>query len=100
MGTLSRRVVITNRQGLHARPADMFVRAASRFQARIEVIKDGNRVDGKSILGVLTLVAEEGSELQIEASGPDAQAALKALSQLVESNFGNEMEHETNHDPQ
>ncbi len=91
--TLSQRVVITNRQGLHARPADMFVRAASQFEARIEVIKDGNRVDGKSILGVLTLVAEEGTELEIEACGPDAQAALKVLSQLVADNFGNGAEH-------
>ncbi len=86
----SQRVVVTNPQGLHARPADMFVRTASQFQSDIEVIHGGNRVDGKSILGVLTLVAEQGTELQIEASGPDAQQALKVLVELIENNFGNE----------
>lgn len=87
---LSKRVVVTNPQGLHARPADMLVRAASQFQAQIEIVHGGNRVDGKSILGVLTLVAEQGTELQIEASGPDAQEALRVLVELIESNFGNE----------
>jgi phosphotransferase system HPr (HPr) family protein len=87
---LSQRVVVTNPQGLHARPADMLVRTASQFQSQIEIVNGSHRADGKSILGVLTLVAEQGTELQIEASGPDAQDALKALVELIENNFGNE----------
>ena len=89
--TLARRVVVANRQGLHARPADMFAKTASRFDSKIEVVKGGQRVDGKSILGVLTLVAEQGTELSIEASGPDAQEAIKALVALIEQ-FGKEDE--------
>ena len=86
-GTLTQTVVVTNPQGLHARPADMFVKLAGRYEARIEVIKDGERVDGKSILAILTLAAVEGSELTIEATGPDAEAALDALAKLVSRDF-------------
>ena len=86
-GTLTRIVVITNPQGLHARPADAFVKTASRYESRIEVIKDGERVDGKSILAVLTLAAVEGTPLELEVTGPDAQAALDALADLVLRNF-------------
>ena len=84
---VSRKVVITNPQGLHARPADLFSRMAGRYQARIGVIKENHRVDGKSILDLLTLAAEEGTELTIEASGRDADAALEALTRLVVANF-------------
>ena len=83
----SRTVVVTNPQGLHARPADMFVKTASQYQSVIEVIKDGERVDGKSILAILTLAAVEGSNLEIVARGPDAQAALEALANLVKRDF-------------
>jgi phosphotransferase system HPr (HPr) family protein len=85
--TVNRTVVVTNPQGLHARPADVFVKLASRYQAKIEVIKDGERVDGKSILAILTLAAVEGTQLAIEATGPDAEAALDALSELVLRDF-------------
>jgi phosphocarrier protein len=93
--TISRTVVVTNPQGLHARPADLFVKTAKQYQSVIEVIKDGERVDGKSILNILTLAVVAGSQLQIEATGPDADAALNALTELVLRNFdeiGN-MEH-------
>jgi phosphocarrier protein HPr len=86
-GTLNRTVVVTNPQGLHARPADMFVKLASKYQAKIEVVKDGERVDGKSILAILTLAAVEGTHLHIEATGPDAAAALDALAELVVRDF-------------
>lgn len=86
----SRKVVINNPQGLHARPADLFTRMASRFEARIFVVKDNHRVDGKSILELLTLAAEEGTELTIEAAGRDADAALAALAELVVANFEDE----------
>ena len=88
---LAQRVVVANRQGLHARPADIFAKTASQFASKIEVVKGGQRVDGKSILGVLTLVAEQGTELSIEATGHDAQAALEALVEVIEK-FGNEDE--------
>jgi phosphocarrier protein len=80
-------VTIVNPQGLHARPADLFVRRANQFVSAIEVVKDGYRVDGKSILSVLTLVAEQGTELAIEAKGPDAGSAIKALVELIEQGF-------------
>ncbi len=73
---------MSNPQGLHARPAELFVKTASQYQAKIEVIKDGQRVDGKSILSILTLAAVQGTELSLEATGPDAQQALTALSEL------------------
>jgi phosphotransferase system HPr (HPr) family protein len=86
-GPLTRTVVVTNPQGLHARPADMFVKLASRYDSKIEVIKDGERVDGKSILAILTLAAVEGTQLVIEATGPDAEAALDVLAKLISDNF-------------
>ena len=82
------RVTITNPQGLHARPADLFVKTATRFESTtINVEKDGERVDGKSILGILTLAAEQGSQLVIEATGQDAHEALSALVELIEAGF-------------
>ena len=84
---LSRTVTIQNEQGLHARPADLFVRTAMRFEAKVEVVKGSLRVDGKSILDVLTLGATQNTELTLEATGNDAQAVLDALAELVESKF-------------
>ena len=80
-------MVVTNPQGLHARPADVFVKPASQYQSTIEVIKDGERVDGKSILAILTLAAVQGTQLQIEATGPDAEDALIALRSWSLRNF-------------
>jgi phosphotransferase system HPr (HPr) family protein len=80
-------VTIVNPQGLHARPADMFVKLAGRFQAEIQIVKDNQQVDGKSILSLLTLAAEQGSELTISATGPDASEAMLALAELVEAGF-------------
>jgi phosphotransferase system HPr (HPr) family protein len=91
---LARAVVVTNPQGLHARPADLFVKLATRFASRIEVVKDRERVDGKSILAILTLAAAEGAKLSIEAEGPDAAEALEALVALVEHDFA---ENENSH---
>jgi phosphocarrier protein len=86
-GPAYRTVVVTNPQGLHARPADLFVKLASRYESTIEVIKDGERVDGKSILAILTLAAVQGTNLRIEANGPDAEAALQALTELIVRDF-------------
>ncbi len=83
----SQTVTIINSQGLHARPADLFVRTALKFDSSVHVVKDGERVDGKSILSILTLVAEKGTQLAIEAEGPDASEAIEALVRLVELGF-------------
>jgi phosphocarrier protein HPr len=80
-------VMVSNPQGLHARPAEMFVKLANQFDAKIEVLKDGECVDGKSILGMLTLFAVQGTQLSIRATGYDAPDALKALAGLFEEGF-------------
>ena len=80
----SKTVVIQNPQGLHARPASLFVNLAQRFHATIEVVKEENIVDGKSILSILTLAATMGTELTIRAEGEDAQSALDALVELID----------------
>ena len=84
------RVVVTNPQGLHARPADLFVKCAMQFESKIEIIKQSERFDGKSILEILALAAVQGTELSIEAVGADADAALKALAKLFERDFAEE----------
>ena len=80
----SKTVVIQNPQGLHARPASLFVNLAQRFHATIEVVKEENIVDGKSILSILTLAATMGTKLTIRAEGEDAQSALDALVGLID----------------
>jgi phosphotransferase system HPr (HPr) family protein len=72
---------------LHARPAFLFAQLAGKFAANIVVVKGNERIDGKSILSILTLAAEQGTKLKIEAVGRDAQEALEALVQLVEQGF-------------
>jgi phosphotransferase system HPr (HPr) family protein len=85
---ITRVIVIRNPQGLHARPAQMFVRLAMQFESRIELVHDGRRVDGKSMLDVLTLAATQGTRLVLEADGQDAVGAVEALAKLVEDGFG------------
>jgi len=85
-----RKVKITNSLGLHARPAALFVQTASKFDSQIYLEKDGFRVDGKSILEVLMLAAECGSELVIMAEGPDEDQAIERLVTLIESKFEEE----------
>jgi phosphocarrier protein HPr len=81
-------VTIVNRLGLHARAAAKFVHLASRFASRVTVSKDGTRVDGKSILGLLTLAAAKGTKLHVSATGEDEREAAGALAELVRSRFG------------
>ncbi len=85
--TISREVVVGIQQGLHARPADLLAREARKWQSRIELVANTQRVDGKSILDVLTLAAEAGTRLVVEATGPDAQEALEAIGGLFDRNF-------------
>ena len=91
----SRPVVVNNPQGLHARPADLFVKLANQFDSKIQVVKDDQRVDGKSILAILTLAAVDGTKLLIEADGPDAELALEALTELFRQNFAEDESNET-----
>jgi phosphocarrier protein len=81
---VSTHVSVTNRYGLHARPAAEFVKLASRYRSEVWVEKDGLEVNGKSIMGVLMLAAESGSKLRLRVVGDDAEAALKALAHLIE----------------
>jgi phosphocarrier protein HPr len=88
MNGLERKVRIRNRQGLHARPAAELVKTANRFNSDVWVRKDQLEVSGKSIMGVMMLAAEFGSELVLRAHGADAEAALDALAQLIDGRFG------------
>ena len=81
---------IVNELGMHARAATKFVQTANRFKADITVEKDGQSVNGKSIMGVLMLVASKGSRITVRAAGEDAQVALEALARLVRDKFGEE----------
>ena len=81
-------VILKNKYGLHARPAMQFVEIASKFSASLIVQKDGKDVDGKSIMGMMTLAAEKGSELQLVAKGSDADDMLTRLIELIENKFG------------
>ncbi len=83
----ARIVTVTNPQGLHLRPADMFARLAMQFESTIEIVREGDRFDGKSILSLMTLAAEQGTQLLLEASGPDADEALDALAELFGRGF-------------
>ena len=80
-------IAIINRLGLHARPAAMFVRIASRFRAEIWVSKEGEEVNGKSIMGLMMLAAGQGSKLHLRCEGPDADKALQELEELIQSRF-------------
>ncbi len=93
MATASGNVTISNKLGLHARPAMMFVDTANKFDCAISVIRTDNpdeKIDGKSIMQMMMLAATMGTELQIEADGDDCQDAVDALIALVKSNFEEE----------
>jgi phosphocarrier protein len=88
MTTIERSVTIQNRHGLHARPAAEVVKAASRFQSDITLVRDDMEVNGKSIMGVMMLAAECGATVTLRASGSDAEQAVSALETLVNNKFG------------
>jgi len=85
--TPTRRLEIKNRLGLHARAARLIVQTVTQFDAEITVTKDDQTVSGKSILGLMMLAAGQGSAIEVAAQGPDAQAALDAITELVEAKF-------------
>lgn len=84
---ITREVTVQNRAGVHTRPASMIVREASRFAAEFFIRKDGYEINGKSIIGVMTLAAEQGSTLDLLFDGPDEAQAADALAALFESGF-------------
>lgn len=85
---IERHVIVRNSAGIHTRPASMIVRTAARFEADFYIRKDGLEVNGKSIIGVMTLAAEQGAGLTLLLKGPDAEAAAEELVRLFESGFG------------
>ncbi len=85
---MEKQLTIKNRLGLHARPAALFVQTTHKFVSSIKVRKGDQEVDGKSIMGLMMLAAEEGSSLLIIADGPDEQEALVTLEQLFSERFG------------
>jgi len=88
--TLVREVTIRNKYGIHARPAAMIVKASNRYDSDVFVEKDGNRVSGKSIMGLMTLEAPLGCVLRITVQGPDSAELMEELASLFESKFGEE----------
>ncbi len=90
-GTVEKLLTIENKYGLHARPATQFVEAASRYSCEVLLLKGGEEVNGKSIMGLMMLGAEKGTELTLRCFGAeDAQECLDSLAKLVESKFGEE----------
>lgn len=88
MSMSERAVTISNRNGLHARPAAEIVKCASRYDSEITMVRDDLEVNGKSIMGVMMLAAEYGSTLLVRANGPDANEAVQAIASLIEQKFG------------
>lgn len=83
MPVVRKNVTVKNKQGLHARPAALFVQVANKFDAKITVIREDEKVNGKSIMGILMLGAEQGTEIIIEADGSDAENAVAELERIV-----------------
>ncbi len=93
MPTASREIVVSNKLGLHARPAMQFVDRANQFKSRVTVYKGGEEpgeADGKSVMQMIILAATEGTPLRIEAQGQDAEVAVDKLAELFASKFGEE----------
>ncbi len=88
--SVTKEVIIKNRNGLHARPSALFVKTAGRFNSEIWVEKEGERVNGKSIMGLMMLAAAQGSTLQLIAEGDDASQLIEEIEKLVASRFGEE----------
>jgi phosphocarrier protein len=84
---LDKTVTIRNKLGLHARAAVKFVNLANRFVASVKIVKDGDEIDGKSILGILTLAATQGTAIRLLVSGKDEDAAMAALAELIGNRF-------------
>jgi phosphocarrier protein HPr len=84
---LDKAVTIRNKLGLHARAAVKFVNLANRFVSSVKIVKDGDEIDGKSILGILTLAATQGTTIRLVVGGKDEDAAMAALTELIANRF-------------
>jgi phosphocarrier protein len=88
---VEREVTVRNRAGLHTRPASMLVRTASKFDSEIYLRRDNYEINGKSVIGVMTLAAEQGATLELIVEGEDEDAAADAIAELFEDGFGEEI---------
>ena len=86
-GPLTKELTVINRLGIHARPAALFVKVSSKFQSAITVEKDGEQINGKSIMGLMMLAAGQGAKLLLIIEGPDAEVALRELEELFKNKF-------------
>src|SRR5919198_6410385 len=84
---IEKEITVLNRLGLHARPAAMFVRIASRYRSEIWVSKEGEEVNGKSIMGLMMLAAGQGFKMRVRCEGPDADKAMEELEALIKAGF-------------
>jgi len=84
---LDKTVAIRNKLGLHARAAVKFVNLSNRFSSSVKIVKDGDEIDGKSILGILTLAATQGTSIRLIVAGKDEEAAMAALVELIANRF-------------
>ena len=87
---IEKKITIINKLGLHARAAAKFVKLANRFSSSVKIEKDGVVIDGKSILGILTLAAVQGAKIRLSVSGEDEKVTLQSLVALIENKFGEE----------
>jgi phosphocarrier protein HPr len=87
MSKIIKKLEIKNKLGLHARAAALLVQTVNKFAAQVSFSKDGQIADGRSIMGVLTLAATQGSKIQVEAAGEDAERAVRAIEKLVDKRF-------------
>ena len=87
MSKIIKRLEIKNKLGLHARAAALLVQTVNKFVAQVSFSKDGQIADGRSIMGVLTLAATQGSKIQVEATGEDAERAVRAIEKLIDRKF-------------
>jgi phosphocarrier protein len=87
MSKVVKKLEIKNKLGLHARAAALLVQTVNKFAAQVSFSKDGQSSDGRSIMGVLTLAATQGSKIQVEANGEDAEKAVKAIEKLIDNRF-------------
>ena len=86
----TKKIKVSNKLGLHARPATMLVKEASKYDSTIKLVNDTTEVSAKSIMGLLVLAAGKGTELEIRAEGPDEEEAVEAVANLFSSNFDEE----------
>jgi len=87
MSKVVKKFEIKNKLGLHARAAALLVQTVNRFSAQVTLTKDGQSADGRSIMGVLTLAATQGSKLHVEANGEEAERVVKAIEKLIDARF-------------